>query len=428
MLLPHQSHTSKKSYRLAGHKALIITTSQTTLDVIDDKTGSVLKKGKPTGVYAAEMTEPYYTFLEAQMEVDVASISGGEIPIEPLSLKPLVRTTYDVRFQKDSVLKEKVHHSIPLKDIDISAYDIIFLSGGWGAAYDFAQSSTLAQKISEAYAAQKILCAVCHGSLGFIGAKKPNGSSLVEGVEVTGVTNKQIRQLGISHTPKHPESSLRESGAIYSCNSGMIDMFKNHVVVDQTHRIVSGQNQKAGVEVAQKAMEMLTAKKKIKTSVILRNASMEDLIHLQTLFTETIQSVCRKDYSPEQIEAWSASVENTNRWHDLLQDQYVLVAEKNNTLVGFASLRDKDYLDFFYVHKDYQGQGVAKQLYEAIEKEANERNAKSISSDVSITAKPFFESRGFTTLREQKNKVRGVELINYKMEKVLSAETNPQNY
>lgn len=225
MLLPHQSNTPQKKYALKGHRALIITTSQATLDVIDSNTGSVLKKGKPTGVYAAELTEPYYTFLDAHMLVEVASISGGEIPIEPLSLRPLVRTSYDARYLKDPVLREKVRHSIPLNDVDIVAYDIIFLSGGWGASYDFAQSSVLGQKISEAYAAHKILCAVCHGSLGFVRAHKPDSSPLLEGVQITGVTNKQIRQLGISHTPKHPESALRDTGARYSCNSGMIDMF-----------------------------------------------------------------------------------------------------------------------------------------------------------------------------------------------------------
>ena len=147
---------------------------------------------------------------------------------------------------------------------------------------------------------------------------------------------------------------------------------------------------------------------------------MKDLQTLQSLFTQTIQTVCRKDYSPEQINAWTASVDNTKRWVDLINDQYVLLALDQNTVAGFASLKDNHYLDFFYVHKDYQGQGVAKQLYAAIEKAALTHNAATITSDISITAKPFFESRGFVTIQQQENHVRGEVLTNYKMMKKLT--------
>lgn len=257
MLLPHKSNTKRKSLDLTGFKALIITTSQKTLDKVDMDTGVVIKKGRPTGVYAAEMTEPYYTFLDANMEVDIASIQGGAIPVEPLSLKPFVRTADDIRFLNDPVFKEKAKHSIPLEKVIIADYDIIFLSGGWGAAYDFAQSKILAEKISAAYASRKVLGAVCHGPLGFIGATKPDGSPVVENVKITGVTNKQLKQLMVQGTPKHPESELRKAKAIYKSKSGLIDMFNNLVVVDKNHMIVTGQNQKAGVEAAQEAMQLL---------------------------------------------------------------------------------------------------------------------------------------------------------------------------
>lgn len=257
MPLPHKSHTKRKTFDLTGYRALIITTSQKTLDVIDPVSGSVLKKGKATGVYASEMTEPYYVFMEANMIVDIASIRGGEIPIDPLSLKPFVRTADDVRYLNDPVLKQKVKHSIPLEQVNMTDYDIIFLSGGWGAAYDFAQSKILAEKISTAYASKKIVSAVCHGPLGLVGAKKEDGSPLVEGVQITGVTNKQLKQLRVQGTPKHPETELRKAKANYQSNSGLVDIFNSLVVVDKKHLIVTGQNQKSGVEAAQEALQLL---------------------------------------------------------------------------------------------------------------------------------------------------------------------------
>ncbi len=266
MILPHKSNTERKPFDLTGHKALIITTSQKTLDLVDSDTGKVILKGKATGVYASEMTEPYYTFLEAKMSVDIASIDGGKIPIDPLSLKPFIRTADDIRFLGDPIFKEKAEHSLPIKQINITGYDIIFLSGGWGAAYDFAQSNILAEKMSEAYASKKVLGAVCHGPLGFIGAQKPDGSPLVEGVRMTGVTNRQLKQLMVEGTPKHPESELRKANARYESKSGMVDMLNNLVVVDKTHRIVTGQNQKSGVEAAQEAMQLLLEKVKNKST------------------------------------------------------------------------------------------------------------------------------------------------------------------
>jgi putative intracellular protease/amidase len=260
MKLPHKSNVGHKSYNLKGHKALIITTSQSSLDRVDEKTGEVIKVGKATGVYASEMTEPYYVFLDAQMEVDIASISGGEIPIEKLSLRPIVRTKEDSRFLKDPILQEKVRHSRPISDVNIDEYDIVFLSGGWGAAYDFAQSDKLSSLISQAYASQTVLGAVCHGPLGFIGATKPDGSPLVENVKMTGVTNKQLKELMVGGTPKHPETELRKAKAKYEHKSGLIDMFSSHVVVDEDHLIVTGQNQKGGVEAAQNALRLLEEK------------------------------------------------------------------------------------------------------------------------------------------------------------------------
>jgi len=265
MLLPHKSKVKRVSYNLKGYRALIITTSNSSLDTIDKKTGDVVKVGKHTGVYASEMTEPYYAFLDAQMDVDVASISGGKIPIDKLSLMPVVRTMDDGRFLKDPVLKDKVANSISIEDVDIGQYNIVFLSGGWGAAYDFAQSKVLASKISQAYASKIILGAVCHGPLGFIGATKPDGSALVENVKVTGVTNKQLKELMVGQTPKHPETELRNANAIYKSNSGLIDMFKNYVEIDEEHLIVTGQNQKGGLETAQSALKMLVDKLKAKS-------------------------------------------------------------------------------------------------------------------------------------------------------------------
>jgi len=160
----------------------------------------------------------------------------------------------------------------------------------------------------------------------------------------------------------------------------------------------------------------------IKNRILIRHAKLSDLLSMQELFVDTIETVCRYDYSPEQIAVWTSSVENVIRWTDKLMKQYFLIAEIDNKIVGYASLENNAYLDFMYVHKDYQRQGIANILYLEIESKAIKHGATILTSDVSITARPFFEKNGFRIISEQKNNIKGVEVINYKMTKELRIE------
>ena len=128
-----------------------------------------------------------------------------------------------------------------IEDLDFTQYDIVYMAGGWGAAYDLGFSDLLGQKISQAYAADVVLGSVCHGVLGFLRATDENGNPLVQGYRMTGVTDKQVQELGITITPQHPERELRAAGSLYESDTAFRDMFASHVVVDGT--LVTGQNQ-----------------------------------------------------------------------------------------------------------------------------------------------------------------------------------------
>ena len=241
------------SYSLPGKEALIIATNQAELNK-HGKTG-----GKATGAFASEITAAYYDFIDASMQVDIASIKGGKIPIEPQSLSYFLKTSEDKRFLQDPELKEKVKNSKKITDIDFTTYDIIFLAGGWGAAYDLGYSDDLGQKISDAYyTGNSIIGGVCHGPLGLIRAKDKDGNLLIAGRRMTAVTDKQIKQLFITATPQHPEAELRKAGALFESQSKLIDMFATHVVTDDEKRFVTGQNQNSGHETAHKMMGLIS--------------------------------------------------------------------------------------------------------------------------------------------------------------------------
>lgn len=148
-----------------------------------------------------------------------------------------------------------------------------------------------------------------------------------------------------------------------------------------------------------------------------RIAGYGDLNEMKQLYADTIRTVCTNEYTERELEVWSSSSQKTERWDDMITNQLVIVAEIENQIVGFASLKEDNYIDFFYVHKDFQRHGIASQLLQQIETKAMESGTHKLTSDISITAKPFFERKGYVVIREQKNIRGAVVLINYKMEK-----------
>lgn len=251
----HADYKGSKVYNLKGNKALIITTSHGVLN----KPGKT--KGAKTGVLGSEMTVPYYEFQDAGMEVDVASIKGGEIPIDPQSFYYMIKSDSDKRYLKDKDFQAKVKNSLKIDDVDFTKYEAIMLAGGWGAAYDLGQSEELGKKISEAYYAETpIIGSVCHGALGLIQAKDKSGNLLIKGRDMTGVTDRQLKQLGVFFTPLHPETELRKADVNYKHDSKFLDALATITVVDKENRFVTGQNQNSGHETAQKIMEIINSK------------------------------------------------------------------------------------------------------------------------------------------------------------------------
>lgn len=252
----HPDYKESKNYELEGKKALIVTTSHGVLNDYGETAGN------PTGVFGSEMTIPYYEFQDAGMQVDIASIKGGEVPIDPQSFYFMIKSKSDSRYLADKDFQAKVKNSLKIDEVDFTQYDAIWMAGGWGAAYDLGQSEMLGKKVSEAYyaPAQPIIGSVCHGALGLIQAKDTLGNYLITGRTMTGVTDKQIKQLGITFTPLHPETELRKLGANFKGKTGNFDFLQTLMVVDKERRFVTGQNQNSGHETAQQMMSILEAK------------------------------------------------------------------------------------------------------------------------------------------------------------------------
>ena len=150
-------------------------------------------------------------------------------------------------------------------------------------------------------------------------------------------------------------------------------------------------------------------------SIEVRQAVDSDVGRITQLFFDTIQNINIRDYSQDEVDDWSSWKTDIDKWLEKMQEQYFVVAEINNKILGFSSLAQDGYLDFMFVDKETQGQGVASALLSEIEKKAIDQKNDLIYSDVSLTAKGFFESKGFIVERQQLKKSKKKELINFRM-------------
>jgi len=158
----------------------------------------------------------------------------------------------------------------------------------------------------------------------------------------------------------------------------------------------------------------------------IRRAVPEDLNELRQLYIDTVTNVNSKDYDENQIRAWikpwfepDTTTRDGRTFADKIIEQYFIAAVINNVIAGFASLEDNGYLDFMYVHKDFQRHGVAKKLLTELENYAYEKNIKEMNAIVSKTALGFFEKHGWIKIREDVVEIRGATFVDNIMIKKL---------
>ena len=153
--------------------------------------------GNPTGLWLSELADPYYALKEAGLDVTIASIAGGAIPIDPGSMGENFFGEKAKKFMHDAAAVGALTHSVKVQASMADQFDCVYLAGGHGCCVDFVgeQGKELKALIEAAYAKGKIVAADCHGPMGLLEATI-DGAPLVKGLEVTAFTNVEEDQAG----------------------------------------------------------------------------------------------------------------------------------------------------------------------------------------------------------------------------------------
>lgn len=153
--------------------------------------------------------------------------------------------------------------------------------------------------------------------------------------------------------------------------------------------------------------------------VAIRPYQPTDAPALLALFCDAIRRVNSRDYTPQQIAAWASDDINPQAWAARFAQRFAIVAELDGRIAGFTELEPDGHIDRFYVSADHQRLGVGKALLEALVAKAQRNGIVHLYAEVSITAQPFFASQGFRVIAPQTVIARGVEFVNFRMERHL---------
>ena len=151
--------------------------------------------------------------------------------------------------------------------------------------------------------------------------------------------------------------------------------------------------------------------------ITIRNYKENDEKILWEIFFHAIRNINIRDYSQEQVEAWAPDECDAVAWKKRMDGLNSFIAEIDGVVVGYTDLQPSGLIDHFFCHHEYQGRGVGRTLMNHVFAIGKERGIKRYYSEVSITARPFYQRLGFKVTKEQEVEIRGQKLKNFVMEK-----------
>ena len=208
--------------------------------------------GRKTGFWLEELAAPYYAFKDAGANITLASPKGGRPPLDPKSNDPEFRTELTIRFEKDAAANAQLDKTLRLAEVRQEDFDTVFYPGGHGPMWDLSEDNHSISLIESFIAAEKPIGIVCHSTGALRHVRTADGKFLVDGKEVTGFTNGEEEEVGLTRiVPFLVEDEMLRLGAIFSKKVN----WTPHVVIDGL--LITGQNPHSSGPAAETLMAAL---------------------------------------------------------------------------------------------------------------------------------------------------------------------------
>ena len=209
--------------------------------------------GKKTGFWLEEFAAPYYTFLDAGVNVTLASPAGGQPPLDPSSDTEDTQTKDTKRFKEDSEAQNRLANTKKLADMNAEDFDSVFYPGGHGPLWDLAVDKNSINLIETFVKQDKPVAFVCHSPAALKNVKI-DGEYLVKGRTVTGFSNSEEEGVGLADVvPFLLEDALKANGANYEKGAD----WQSYVVEDGL--LITGQNPASSEDTAKHLLKKLKA-------------------------------------------------------------------------------------------------------------------------------------------------------------------------
>ena len=216
-----------------------------------DKLGNT---GKKTGFWVEEFAAPYYAFIDAGVEVTLATPKGGQAPIDPTSTLADIQTSATERYDGDDVAQAKIANTVQLSSLSEGDFDGVFYPGGHGPLWDLTDNTDSITLIESFLKAGKAVATVCHASAALLNVKQASGDFAIKGKAVTGFTNSEEEAVQLTAVvPFLLEDELIKRGGEYQKAQDW------HAFVVQDGLIITGQNPASSALAAEKLLAQLSA-------------------------------------------------------------------------------------------------------------------------------------------------------------------------
>jgi putative intracellular protease/amidase len=210
--------------------------------------------GQKTGFWVEEFAAPYYTFVDAGVDVTIATPNGGQAPIDPTSTLADFQTAATQRFDKDDVAQAQIASTKVLASLSASNFDAVFYPGGHGPLWDLTENNDSISLIEDFLKAGKGVATVCHASAALLNVKNTSGEFAVKGKAVTGFTNSEEAAVQLTEVvPFLLEDELIKRGGEYQKAQDW------HAFVVQDELIITGQNPASSALAAEKLLAQVMA-------------------------------------------------------------------------------------------------------------------------------------------------------------------------